>query len=913
MTVETQRRNTGTASGALRWLAWCDPELLRSAETLAARAAEDQGVLIRDRNAELVAASRRALAVLGTTWDQLAGHTPLDPRWSALSEKGELLSGEEHPAVRVLATGRPVLGFLTWLSMPDTPTEVGDTRWVLLDAHPILDRSGTLIGTVTFCADASDSERARVARKELLLTYRMLAENAADAVLLTEPDSTIRWVAPSAMSALGWTPDKLVGTSALSWLHPDDLGAVQAGLERVGGDSIHLDIRVARREGGYRWTDLNARPVTDAAGAITAVVVCLRNADDEHRMAEAIRASEERYRLLAENAHDVVWTIDLDGNVTYASPAVARMWSVTPAEAATRALSELHPPASRARMEAYLARLKAAIDRGEQPPRFHDELDFRGHDGALGVGEVQVVPQVDAAGRVTQIIGVTRDITARKRAEEELARSQAELAAAQRVAKVGSWTRDLRNRRVAFTEEVYRLAGMERFIGLAPWHDEEVLWEAAAQTFGPVPGQTLRQLSDLAAINGAAREAEFRIVLPDGRETWILARTEAVRDESGAVVATHGTLADVTELKTARDALMRTREELAEAQRVAGVGSWRFDPRTGSCAWSDEAYRLLGLLAPSPGTAEARCPRKRLLELLDPEVAEALQSLEAHTLATGESHELEYDLHFQDGRRKRILARTAAVLGEGRIIGLQGTMADITVAHQEVEARNRRLTRRAEFIARTEHALKTNLAVVEGWAEILGQNWQQLSPERMAEGVAAIQRNASALLERVHGMLTEAAEEVRLVTGQLVPVDVAAVAATVAAEHAGLQEVMSIGAVPASGVFALADSAAVDTIVQHLVDNAIRLTGPEGEVTTTSRIRSDGLVELTVRDTGPGILPGVDLFAAFTKDSTSRGHGLGLHVVQTMVEAMGGEIVARNRSDRPGAEFVITLQPAEPQ
>ncbi len=135
-----------------------------------------------------------------------------------------------------------------------------------------------------------------------------------------------------------------------------------------------------------------------------------------------LRHSEERHRLLAENAYDVVWTMALDGTITYVSPAVQRMRGFTPEEASRQSLEQIHPPESAASVAAYFERLFAAIAAGTEPPTFRGEHEYYRRDGSIMTGEVQVIPHVDAEGQVVEIIGVTRDVSERKRLEAELTR-----------------------------------------------------------------------------------------------------------------------------------------------------------------------------------------------------------------------------------------------------------------------------------------------------------------------------------------------------------------------------------------------------------------------------------------------------------------------------------------------------------
>jgi len=112
----------------------------------------------------------------------------------------------------------------------------------------------------------------------------------------------------------------------------------------------------------------------------------------------------------------------LDTTITYVSPAVERVRGFTPEEAMIQPLDEIHPPESADSVRAYFERLFAAIAAGTDPPVFHGELEYYRKDGSIMTGELQVIPHVDADGQVVQILGVTRDISERRRFEAELRR-----------------------------------------------------------------------------------------------------------------------------------------------------------------------------------------------------------------------------------------------------------------------------------------------------------------------------------------------------------------------------------------------------------------------------------------------------------------------------------------------------------
>jgi PAS domain S-box-containing protein len=140
-------------------------------------------------------------------------------------------------------------------------------------------------------------------------------------------------------------------------------------------------------------------------------------------MVQPLEESERRYRLLAENINDVIWTMDLDIRFTYVSPSSRRMTGYAADELVGRRLSDFVDPDS-------MVRAKERLARGlQRPPDVEPsgeplEVRFRHKDGSWGWHEVSPTLLYDHDGVCRGILGVTRDITERKRMERELARSR---------------------------------------------------------------------------------------------------------------------------------------------------------------------------------------------------------------------------------------------------------------------------------------------------------------------------------------------------------------------------------------------------------------------------------------------------------------------------------------------------------
>ena len=215
----------------------------------------------------------------------------------------------------------------------------------------------------------------------------------------------------------------------LEFVVPEDLDHVAAVVAHAVDNAEPYDFQhgIVRPDGSQVYVRARGRVTRGDDGLPERMIGVVFDVTDEvvlqkerDRAVRDLSESETRHRLLAENAWDVVWTMGVDGSITYVSPSVERMRGITAEEAAAQTLDQIHPPDSAAKVTAYFTQLYAAMAAGEVPPIYHGEREYYRKDGSIMYGELQVIPQVDESGNVVQILGVTRDISDRKEMEDEL-------------------------------------------------------------------------------------------------------------------------------------------------------------------------------------------------------------------------------------------------------------------------------------------------------------------------------------------------------------------------------------------------------------------------------------------------------------------------------------------------------------
>ena len=216
-------------------------------------------------------------------------------------------------------------------------------------------------------------------------------------------------------------PAVLLGQTIAEVLPPEAARVILAALEEAERKGYHRGASYSLlTPRGPNWYELSIARLGGATADDGEFILLIRDITDRQLAEEQLRISEERHRLLAENALDVIWTLEPDGTLSYISPAVEKLRGFTPAEALRLPPEEVLTPASLANFRRYFGKVQSRVRSGLPLEPFRSELEYYCRDGSTVWGEVMVYPQEDAKGRLRQFLGVSRDISERKRHELEM-------------------------------------------------------------------------------------------------------------------------------------------------------------------------------------------------------------------------------------------------------------------------------------------------------------------------------------------------------------------------------------------------------------------------------------------------------------------------------------------------------------
>jgi PAS domain S-box-containing protein len=268
---------------------------------------------------------------------------------------------------------------------------------------------------------------------------------------------------------------------------------------------------------------------------------------------DALRKSEEKYRLLIENSHDIIYTLNLDGVFTFVSPS----WTTLLGHPVDQVVGQpfqqfIHPDD----LAECMARVRSAIETGHRQEGI--EYRVRHIDGSWYWHATSAVLLKDQAGAVVGCEGAARDITGRKQAEERLREVTDRLMLAARAGAVGIWDYDVAGDRLVWDDQMLRLYGIARdqFSGAYE------AWQAGVH---PEDRRRADEEFQLALRGEREYDTEFRVVWTDGSVHSIRALALVQRDASGQPLRITGTNWDITSQKQAADDLLATNRQLEEA------------------------------------------------------------------------------------------------------------------------------------------------------------------------------------------------------------------------------------------------------------------------------------------------------------------------------------------------------------
>jgi len=278
-------------------------------------------------------------------------------------------------------------------------------------------------------ARQTEHQRTQKALRHSEERYRTILEEMQDGYYETDLAGNLTFFNDSMCQILGYSRAEMMGMNYRVYTPKEEVEAVYRAYNTVYRTDEPLrafPYPIVRKDGSAGFAETSVFLITNEDGEPVGYRGIRRDITERKRVEDALTQSESKYRLLAENTRNVLWAMDMNLRSTYVSPSVEYLLGYTAEEAMSKSLPELLSASSiQVAMKALDEETSMEQAEGKDLYRSRTlELEQLRKDGSKVPVEVRVAGLRDAEGRVVQYLGVSRDITERKQAEEKLQESE---------------------------------------------------------------------------------------------------------------------------------------------------------------------------------------------------------------------------------------------------------------------------------------------------------------------------------------------------------------------------------------------------------------------------------------------------------------------------------------------------------
>ena len=542
-------------------------------------------------------------------------------------------------------------------------------------------------------------KRAEEALRESERTFRVHIENSFDVIFTLNDESNFVFISPAWERHFGYPVSDVIGKSLMPFVHPDDIAPLVEYLKRVlttGQSETSPAYRVRHANGRWLWFVANGTPYSNNKGERQFIGVG-RDITERKVVEEELRLSEEKFRKAFFTSPNSICITRLnDGMFISINKGFTEITGYTEEDVIGKTSLEINI-------------WKDPEDRRKIVEGLQANGEVRDYEASFltKTGEIYglMSTSIIELNGVPHILNITQDISDRKQAEEALQENE------ERYKYISEMTTDFVFSCIKPDGALYSINWMAGAVEqITGYTIDELLamgcWRCIVHSDdASVFDENITNLP-----KGSSAVCILRILTKSGTERWLAVNTAHLpTKDSSAFSQVFGGCRDITERKRTELELISTQDRLKEAHRLAHIGIWDWVIETDTVTWSDELCSIAGWDPLLPAPTYAELPR-----VYTPASWVSLSGAVTRALTTGEPYNLELEMIRPDGN----IRWTNAFGGvnrdrEGKIIGLHGTVQDITQRKLEEEAlrinENRlQMTQEIGHIGCWEYDIKTN-------------------------------------------------------------------------------------------------------------------------------------------------------------------------------------------------------------
>ncbi len=832
-----------------------------------------------------------------------------------------------HPASFWKAVWDTVKGGESWKGQVCNRAKDGSLYWVQTTIHPIIGKDGKIEQYVAFRTDISSQKQVenklRNSQMHLQEASRVAKVGSWELDLVAEK-LTWSWTTKMIHEV---PPDFEPNLDTALEFYPEgeERDRINLLVERAisTGEAFDEELQILTKTGNRKWVraigqaELIDTQCVRLYGVFQDIDADRKLLDESERTASLLKslvASATEFGVIATNREGVITLFNVGAEKLLGYKAEELVGRETPAlihlpsEAEQRSIEltqEYGEP-----VEGFQTFVRVSLDKGSE----QREWTYVRKDGSHVPVTLVVTPMFGKVGELTGYLGISRDMSAQKKAEFELVESEGRFKRSFDYSGIGMAIMSTEGKWVDVNQALVEMLGYSR---------EELLDLSFQSISHPDDIEISNKMLD-ETLNGVRQHysLEKRYLNKSGETIWVRLNVSAVLDSDGVPLNVISQIENITESKTLSRDMKEVGDRLELAVQAAGVGIWDLDLKTETLIWDDQMLHLYGIDRESfeGGFGDwKRCVHPDDFEQSVRAVQDAING--------NQEFNTNFRVVWPDGTIKHLRALAMVQRDEeGNAVRMVGTNWDVSdfvkqrLALSDMAERAKEANRaKSQFLANMSHEIRTPINGVIGMTALLldspGLNSEQT---KQAE---VIQSSGEALLALINDILDFSKIEAGKLDLEILDFDLRetlddlnALLALRAGEKKLEFTCRAENQVPDR---LTGDPARLRQILLNLAGNAIKFTAKgkvEVLVSLQSRNEQESELRFSVSDTGIGISDQKKetLFSEFTQadSSTTRlygGTGLGLAISKQLVSLMAGSIGVNSQVGE-GSEFWFTVR-----
>jgi PAS domain S-box-containing protein len=849
-----------------------------------------EGMIVSDKKLNVISINKAGEKIFGIKACDVIGKnlmhqiTSIEPSAEEIDERAQ----------KFLATGRE------WRFEHKIKAPAGEI-WIDILMQKIKDNKGNYIANLAIINDITPRKQAETAIKESEERYRNITESTFEIIQSVDRDGKFLYVNNAWYKILGYSKEDLKSMTFIDILHPDSLEHCQKVFKDIlsGKHVRNVEARFRTKDGQTVIVEGNVMPRL-MGDRVVASLGFYSDVTKRKQAEEAIKEdSNTRKKLFDQTPVGIVY-IDLEtAGILNFNNMACRQLGYSRKEFAALSVTDIEALEDKEKVMANIALL-----------RKKRKIEFETlHKTKAGeIRNVNVIAQlINISGRdICQTIW--QDITERKKIEEALHFSDKAFKSIREAIIIT----DIKEGRILFCNEANeRLYHVKK---------EDALGKFVLEVIHVIepPMEQLHRDHLTLLMRGSAR-FEHLVQIDEKNRIWVEVFAQVIKDDKGEDKAIMNIALDITERKKMEEELHKKEASLAEAQKIAKVGSWYLDMENDELVWSDEMFRLFGY---EPG--EIVPTRELFMKHVYEEDLHILKS----TIGAHERGEYQEE-------SSNVIARFLRKNGEvwygnskarsifdksGHVIKEYGSVQDISDI-KEAEEKERRIQNQlttasrmasiGEVASGLAHEINDPLTGVIGFSQLLVD---RDIPEDIKDDIEMINFEAQRAAKIVGGLLTFAQKDEYGFTLS----DINRIILDTLDLRKYEMDMKGIGVVteldknlPKISVDEVQLQQAFLNIVLN-AEQAIENANRKGVLTVKSEF-SDRVIRIFFIDDGPGISKEnlKNIFSPFFKIEADRGGiGLGLSMTRSIITQHGGKISVQSEPQH-GTKFIVELPAAD--